>query len=179
MSEALESLLDARANIDAAIAALGGETEAPVTGGLDDPLTAPLTVDGLWVPPLLSRLIAATKKKYPDGYTDPQAQIDGSRRRVPVIWPKGLVLQLCRKRDDLTEDQAHMIQFCNPIAFTQTLIDSGHDLNYRPLDFPMLGGFVGVLASLYDLDLPRLERDLRRWFWLRWVVEVDGDTGGV
>jgi hypothetical protein len=178
MTDPIDVLSAARSALDDAIAALGGAS-VPVTGTLDDPLTAPLTVDGLWEPPLLVRLIAATKRKYPDGYTSPQAQLDGPARRVPVIWPRGLVLQLCHTRSDLTADQRQMIQFCNPAALVGSLADGGSDLNHRQMDYPFQGGYIAALAMLYDLDLPRLERDLRRWFWLRWQVEVDGDRGGL
>lgn len=180
MPHALDALLAAREQIETAIAALGGDAVvAPATGGLDDPLTAPLTVEGLWVPPLLMRLIAVLKRKWPDLFTSPQPGLDGVARRTPVVWPRGLVLQKCAERTDLTEDQRRMIAYARDAAFFQSWADGGSDFNHRQLDAPFTGGFIAACATVYDEDLPRLERDLRRWFWLRWQVEVDGDRGGL
>lgn len=175
----IATLIAAREALDAAIAAAGG-TSVPAAGGLDDPMTAKLDPAGLWVPPLLPRLIAAANKAHPSGWMDtPAVGFDGQPIKAAVLYPRGFWLQKCAERTDLTEGQRKALQTVNAAAFAQSLIDGGYMLNDRPADQPLTGGYVSILATVYDNDLTRLERDIRRHFHYKLGVSVDGDTGGL
>lgn len=181
MSDPIDALIAARHAIDDAIIALGG-AGGPVdsAGGIGNPDTDPLSAEGLWQPPLLARLIAATKRAHPTGWMDkPNVGFDGRPARAPVLYPRAFWFQRCASRLDLTEDQRRALQTVQGAAFVQGIADSGHMLNDRPADQPLTGGYASILAVVYDNDLPRLERDIRRYFHYKLGVSVDGDTGGL